>query len=358
MSVVFHNQIFKINNMKKRFNQLLFFGLIGATGLLASCDDNEEIIPDDPIADETILVEADESEGDVSQSANVDATATDQTVRVHFTSTDGNMRRLYILSNVNGQGDEPFELENYVEGIKTKGDGSIDISGAESNEFTYEFDLPVPPSGTGTVVYTFWATSARGDYRDIENDLVVGPATLTLNYGGTNSQASLKEYETTILAAPLADGSSETFMSVLDGNKYALNDNEYTAYWDFGYYYGASGLASLASTSDYPALFDHDSNSSTPRVGIAVLTDTPQEELNHFYFAEANDVDFDTPEISSDLDNLNVSTSDDETINSLAKDDVIAFIDDYGNKGLIKVLSIVGTNGSDGRITIAVKVQP
>ncbi|UII25244.1 hypothetical protein LVD15_18290 [Fulvivirga maritima] len=342
--------------MKKRLYQLLFFACMGSSVMLTSCDDNDEITPVDPIDDETILVEADEADGSVTESADVSATATDQKVRVHFTSTDGNMRRLYILSNVNGQGDEPFELEDYVENLNTKGDGSIDVSGGESNEFTYEFDLPVPPSGTGTVVYTFWATSGRGDYRDLDKRIVVGPATLTLNYGGTNSQAQLKTYSATILAAPLDDGTSETFMSVLDGDKYALNDTEYTAYWDFGYYYGSTGKASLASTSSYPALFDHDDNANTPLVAIATLTGVDQSELNNFYFAEANSVDFDAPSVSSDLDDLSVSTSSAQRINELSTNDVIAFVDDYGKKGLIKVTSIEGTYS--GSITIEVKVQP
>ncbi|MBL3655699.1 hypothetical protein [Fulvivirga sediminis] len=342
--------------MKKRLYQLLFFACMGSSVMMTSCDDNDEITPVDPIDAETILVEAEEGGGDVDKSAEVSATAADQKVRVHFTSTDGNMRRLYILSNVNGQGDEPFELKKYIEDLNTKGDGSIDVTGKESNEFTYEFTLPVPPSGTGTVVYTFWATSGRGDYRDIDQRKVVGPAKLTLNYGGTNSQAQLKEYSTTILAAPLDDGTSETFMSVFDGKKYALKDTEYTAFWDFGYYYGKTGLSSLASTSSYPALFDHDDNPETALVAISTLTGVDQTELNRFYFADANSVDFDSPSVSSDLNNLNVSTSSPQTINELSVNDVIAFVDDYGHKGLIKVKSIEGTYS--GKITIAVKVQP
>ncbi|UII19203.1 hypothetical protein [Fulvivirga ligni] len=345
--------------MKKRFNQLLFFGLIGATGLLASCDDNTEIIPDTPPADETIVINGSESMA-TDTSVNVSSSVTSKTVRLHFTSASDKMTRIYILQNVNAQGDEPYELEEDLKdsgiSIDTKGDGALDISGTNGNDVTYEFDLPVPSQGSGTVVYTFWATYGKGDYRETDKRLLVGPATLTLNYGGSNDATAIKEYSATILAAPLDDGSSETFMSVFDGQVYALSSSELAAYWDLGYYYGNTNKASLSSPASYPKLFDHDDDGDpNDLVGIATLTNTPQADLNNFYFAETT-VDFDAVTTVGDLGTLSVTTSDVQTVKGLVVGDTFAFLDNYGHKGIIKVTNIV--SGFTGSITIAIKVQP
>ncbi|MTI19793.1 hypothetical protein E1176_02040, partial [Fulvivirga sp. RKSG066] len=268
--------------MRKLFNQLLMFSALSGTLFLASCsDDNEEITPTTPPDEETVVLEMEEGDASKNVSVDVDANTNTQTVRVKFTSTD-NMNRLYVTENVSAQGDEPFKLEELVEGIDAKGDGSIDLDSQNKTAFEFEFDLPVPSVGTGTVVYTFWATSGRGDYRDVTKRLVVGPGTITLNYGGTNSAAEVKSYSATMFAAPLADGSSKTFISLLDGELFRINQGEeYAAFWDFGYYYGGTGKASLASTFNYPS----------DVIDVPNISGTAKEELNEAFFALSTSFD-------------------------------------------------------------------
>jgi len=285
-------------------------------------------------------------------------------VTVKFTSTDGKMRRLYMTQNIAGAGAEKFELE--IPGLSKKKDGSLDLSKNEKKEFNFKIPFPVLTElEVGTVVYELWATSGTGDYRNTDKRLVVGPGTITVDYGGTNpANAKVKEYTAKLLAAPLADGSSKTFISVMDGQLYTLSEGEeYAAFWDFGYYYKTN--PSLASTSAYPAMFDHDKNKETPLVAIAELTNTPQEELNNFYFTKSTltTTEFDGIINSSDLKDLAVSTSSAEEVNNLKVDDIVEFIDNYGKKGLIKVIEIeLGTKdlgyGAGAYIKLDIKVQP
>ena len=199
----------------------------------------------------------------------------------------------------------------------------------------------------GTVVYQLWATSGTGDYRNMDKRLVVGPGTITVNYGGDNpSSAKVKEYKAKIMAAPLADGSSETFISLVDGQLYKINEGEeMVAYWDFGYFYGATNKASLASTFDYPS-------NVIDIAAVASITD--KEELNKCYFALST-MDFDAVVNASDLNGIVKPAS--QTIKQLNVGHVIEFVDNYGKKGLIKVTEIKGTFNANDYIKLDIKVQ-
>lgn len=320
-------------------------GLIGLLGLM-SCEDNEEILPTDPDAEYDVELELNEGGGDENATVNVDAnTQAEIKARVSFTSTNESMRRLYITQDVAGQGPEPFEISANAD---KKGDGSIDIKAENSNAIEYALDLPVPSGVDGTVVYTLWTTTGRGDYRDQTQRLAVGVGTITLNYGGANAAAEVKSYNAKLLAAPLADGSSETFISLLDGQVYRIDQGEeFVDLWDFGYYYGASNNASLASTADYPSSI----------INIPEVANT-EDPLNNTFFAMSttSSAEFDEVSVSGDLEFITQSNS--ETITGLTAGDIIEFVDDYGNKGLIRVVQVKGTDGSDDYIEIDIKVQP
>ncbi|UII31536.1 hypothetical protein LVD17_24895 [Fulvivirga ulvae] len=339
----------KIEIMKKTMKLGFMMTLLSGLMFFASCDDNDEITPVDPNAEyDAILRLSEAATGDTTTATvNVDAN-TQSTIkaRVTFLSTSASMRRLYITQNVGGQGDEPFEITANVD---KKADGSIDIEAANSNGIVYELTLPVPSGvGSGTVVYELWTTTGRGDYRDQTQRLAVGPGTITLNYGGANEAAEVKSFSAKLLDAPLADGSSETFISLLDGQVYKINQGEeYVDFWDFGYYYGATGKASLASTDDYPSSV----------IDIETIANT-SDALNTAYFALSSktSADFDAIAVSGDLSFVTKPTS--QRINQLAAGNIIEFVDHYGKKGLIRVTEINGTDGSDGYIEIDVKVQP
>lgn len=342
--------------MKKTMKLGFMMTLLSGLMFFASCDDNDEITPVDPNAEyDAILRLTEGGDADDTTSTTVNVNANNQSTikaKVTFISTDASMRRLYITRNVGGQGEEPYEIGADID---KKDDGSIDIEAANSNGIVYELDLEVPSGvGEGTVVYKLWTTTGRGDYRDYTKRLAVGPGTITLNYGGTNDAAEVKSYSAKILAAPLEDGSSETFISLLDGQVYKINQGqEYAAFWDFGYYYGAAGVsagheASLASTSAYEASFGF--------VDVDAIAGTT--ELNNAYFALSTktSADFDAVSVAGDLSSITKPTS--QNITNLEVGDIIEFVDNYGKKGLIRVTEIKGTFNSTDYIEIDIKVQP
>ncbi len=337
----------------------LFMGLS-----FTSCEEDSSILDVDPEDEneETVEPEITITEGDNTAATTIyvselEEGATSVDVTVKFSSTEETMRRLYMTENIAGAGDEVYELD--IEGLDKKGDGSVDLPSDDGNEFTYKIPFPVLSNmSEGTVVYSLWTTSGRGDYRDAEKRLVAGPGTITINYGGQNPDAvAVKEFSAKMLAAPLADGSSETFISLVDGELYRIDQGEeFAAYWDFGYYYGASGAieshkASLASTSAYEESFQVTTGTSIVDVdGIAGTS-----ELNNCFFAMSS-LDFDAVSISSDLDGISQPSS--QNITDLAVGDVVEFVDNYGKKGLIKVAEIKGTYNSGDYIKLDIKVQP
>lgn len=357
--------------MKKRF---LFIGLLTAIFAFTACDDNDSLLPDEEdITDDVI---EDKYDGRLTLEDLKDTTITVYASDVEgdslyiyttFITNDKKMRRLYMTENVTQSGVNPYKLDKKLLDLDVKGDGSLDIESKQGDEFT--FVLPFPKYDTsvlteGTVEYTLWATNGRGDYRDASNSLAVGIGTIVVDYDGENPATVVKEYSAKLLAAPLADGTSETFISLFDGAVYKLSEGkEYAAFWDFGYYYGGTHKASLASTYDYPSFFDHDDNPDTKAVGIATLTETSQDSLNHCFFtlSDVTSTEFDAIEKAMDLDYISTPSS--EKINHLEAGNIIEFVDNYGKKGLIKVTEIeLGTNdlgyGSGAYININIKVQP
>lgn len=347
--------------MKKLFYFLLIPVLASMT-LLSSCGkDDDNITPDDtepgqeePTYDvELIMAEGDD---DAEESASVTADQGTVSARIYLTSTDVSMRRMYITQNIGGAGETDYEIDADVD---KKSDGSIDVVAAKSNEIEYVIDLPVPSGiSEGTVTYKVWTTSGRGDYRDTEKNLAVGVGTITLNYGGTNPDAEVKSYTETLLAAPLADGSSESFVSLKNGDLYEINQGEeFAAFWDFGYFYSAASTgsyeASLASTSNYEAAFASDAGAIVKVSELAGTTD-----LNNCYFAVSTKTvaDFDAIATAGDLEDI--SKSSEEVATNLVADNIIEFVDNYGKKGLIKVVEVKGTYNSGDYIKIEIKVQP
>ena len=321
-----------------------------------SCEEDESLLAvDDEDEDNTEqtapkIVVSEGGEGDTLSTtvyvSDLEEGAEEVDVTVKFSSDEGKMRRLYMTENIAGAGAEKYELD--IEQLDKKGDGSVDLSGdAEKYGFTFSIPFPVLPNmSDGTVTYQVWATSGRGDYRDQSKRLVVGPGEITINYGGDNpDNVEINEYEATLLAAPLADGSSKSFISLVDGKTYRIDQGEeFAAYWDFGYYYTGTDGASLASTSNYEEVF--------PYVDVDQIAGTT--ELNNCYFAES-EKDFGAIESGSDLDDIVTPTA--QSINNLSVDDVIEFEDNYGNKGVIKVVEIEEGDGSNAYIKIEIKVQ-
>lgn len=338
--------------MKFSFKNFQLGLLFMAVLLIAGCDNNDEIAVDPTKEYDVELTVAQAGPANPDAPVTVDVTKQSTiNAKVTFTSTDKSMKRLYITQNIAGQGETVYEP---TENIDLKADGSVDLTGKNGSTFDYAFELPVPAGiSTGTVVYKFWTTTGNGDPRDLTQRLAVGPGTITLKYGGSNpaaGTAKVKSFADVKLAAPLADGTSSTFFSLLDGKVYKISQGEeYVTYWDFGYYYRTStgDLATLSSTSAYvKGIVDIPTKANT------------QEPLNNAYFklSTKTTAEFDAVTTSANLDF--VTKSDTQFVGHLTKDAVIEFVDQYGKKGLIKVLEVSGTDGSTGFMRIAVKVQP
>jgi len=331
--------------------------LIAITALSCSSDDNSDIsIPppgdDDPIAtfDAELFVSEEGSDMRTVEVSADGSTGAEISSKVSFKTVTNNMKRLYITEAVNGGAPEPFQFTSQQ--VDEKADGSLDLVGDDKKDFEFQINLPAPLADGESIVYTFWATTGRGDFRDVSkrnaiDDTALG--TITVNFGTpTNTGNEIREYSVQ-LDAPLGDGSSNTFISLYNGQVYKISEGEETAaLWDFGYFY-LSG-SGLASTADYPALFNFMNGSGE---NVSELTGVPQAELNMFFLAPSS-LDYATAS-AADLDAISQPSSQDER--GLAIGDVLEFQDAYGNKGLIKVDNISGTDGLGDFMQISVKVK-
>lgn len=361
--------------MRKQFRSKITSGfIIMALALFAtgcSSDDGSvfDTIPDpkDPDTenpDETkvatlIFNEADPSKNVVSAEAS-GKVGTKVPGRVIFTSTDLNQKRMYITQNVSGEGDMPFSdfaLGDTDLKKALKGDGSIDLDKSNKKEIDFTFDLSVPAIENGEIVYSFWTTTGKGDFRDADKRLALGVGTITVKVGnGTNPIADVREFSDIKLFAPAQDGNSKTFFSLLNETVYNITDGpEYRAFWDFGYYYTNSAKASLASTANYKEVFNFEVAGFEPGDGE---DDAENETLNEAFFALSSktSAEFDAISKSGDLDAIVKPTL--QNISDLNVDDVIEFVDNYDKKGYIKIIEIKAGFNTNDYIIFDVKIQP
>lgn len=353
-----------------RLKSTLFYVL--AAFLIVSCstDSNGDIIidPNDDTSEfdgELSVFEA----GNDNRTVSIDgSTLTESTasVKVEFSTTTNTMRRLYVTQNVSGFGEEPFEFAATGVTVDDKKDGSLDLSSDNGNDFAFEIPFPAPTTTDGSIVYTIWATTGRGDFRDVSkrnaiSDTALG--TITIMGSGNNGGTGMKTYENITLYAPSITGKSDTFFSLYTGEVYEINpydnteeNSELVEIWDFGYYYTPVGgeYATLASVHEY----------DLPGVDITSISGINREDFNQAFFKKSTTLtvtDFDNATLS-DLSSLSITNSDSEKINTLSVNDIIEFQDKYGNKGLIKVDVIdLGTGdlgySEDAFITIDIKIQ-
>jgi hypothetical protein len=311
-----------------------------------SCDDNDEIMVDPNTQFDAVLAvnEAGPANPDVTVSVNA-ITQSNIKAKVSFKATTS-MKRLYITQNIKGQGETKFDP---IESIDLKGDGSVDLTGKNDKDFEFQFSLPIPSGlGTdGTVVYKFWVTSGNGDFRDVNQRLIGTPGTITLKFGTSNNPtAAVKTFANVKLFTPTADAKSLTFVSLLDGAVYKIEQGEeYITFWDFGYINLEDGGPALHATSSYP------------EIAIPSLTNlTETKNIVYFKNSTKTTEQFDAITMSSQLDFI--TTPSETFVKSLITGDVVEFVDQYGNKGMIKVLEAMEGNESNKFIRIAIKVQP
>ncbi|MDP5060372.1 MAG: hypothetical protein NWP64_00495, partial [Maribacter sp.] len=348
---------------------------------IGSCSSDDGSVFDTPIPDNTGGDDGNETEepevatlvfNEAVPSSNITTASasgvagSNVTGRVIFTSDATTQRRMYITQNYLGQGEMPFSSFDLVsDDLKKvlKADGSIDLEGATKKEIDFSFPLPVPDIDNGEIVYTFWTTTGKGDFRDSSKRLALGAGQITVTVGtGANPAAAVREFTDIKLFAPAQDGSTESFFSLLNETVYRIDlGPEFRAFWDFGYYYGASGQsagdnASLASTEQYDASFGFDVEGLKPG---ANEENSATETLNQMFFATSTTMDvaaFDAITLNSELDFIVGSNS--QNVTNLAEGDIVEFVDNYGKKGLIKITAIEAGFNNNDFIQFDVKIQP
>lgn len=295
-------------------------------------------------------------------------------VKVNFTG-DKTMRRIYTTKNTfsDGTGPQPFE---FIVGDK-KNDGSIDLGGDDKTAFGFTFEFDAPTTTNDVVEYVIWTTSGRGDFRDLSkrNAIEDGAfATIRITAGSGANQTGFRSFTQTILAAPLAEGTSESFISLFDENTHKIvlqngadvvngtfteeekaENAELSALWDFGYFYDNTNKSSFASASKYMEAFIKSDGS--PVVDITNFTGLEKADLNNFYFKKSSLTVAEFEAISSDQELDFITKGDSEKVNNLVVNDIIEFVDQYGNKGLIKINRIKGTFNLGDEIEFDVKAQ-
>ena len=152
-----------------------------------------------------------------------------------------------------------------------------------------------------------------------------------------------------MLYAPLGDSSSQTFYSIANNQTYSLGNvistsDPVSASIDFGYYYGSSDNAALASPAEY-TIYDLSAWGSQNATTLAVTTITSAE-----YLEMVSVSDIETALAGVDVTDAN------GTITNLSANDILMFKTVDNVQGLIHVSTITGTDGSDGMIELEMKL--
>lgn len=188
---------------------------------------------------------------------------------------------------------------------------------------------------------------------DEAGETAIEGLTIELFFTGTPITAE----NVVLLAAPTDDAgvkSSDTFYSTNLNTIYSMDDvlgtsDPVSADIDFGYYYGTTNKASLTSISNYG--FEY---------GQAAWG---TQNTTLFRTTTLDAAGFDAITTEEELvTEFEVGSGEADQGIDLAVGDVIAFKTDTdktngGKFGLIKIVGITGTNGSDGKIDIEVLVE-
>ncbi len=341
--------------------------LLGALSIISCSSDAEDVLGSgNNGADEntpTIRITEGGATDDIFVATATGEAGTIVQGRVIFTTTDSKQRRLYVTKSEFGSSAEPIVIEELSK-KGTKADGSIDLDGDTKKTLDFVFDLDVPTDANGEIIYNFWSTTGKGDFRDASKRLLLGVGEITVKVGtGNNPDAAVRSFTDVKLFAPALDGSTKTFFSLLDGKTHRIDEgDEYRALWDFGYYYGASGISKDQDATLVSSLAYNDEFTDDPDLIIKGLrpdaSEGTEETLNKGYFAisSKNLDEFKGVSISGDLDFIDLSSG--VKVSNLKVGDIIEFVDNYKNKGLIYVKQIEPGFNTNDFIVIDIKVQP
>jgi len=305
--------------MKKIIQKLLMLAVVGSLGFLYSCGD-EETLPDLP----TVNATTDKTSYSVGEEVEIS---------IVFT-TPGKFSGFNYAIFVDGtqSGSKVFNSPTDIPGTSVE-----DLQG----DFTLVLSNITPLTIVGSTV------SIEFEVVDRENQI----GTDEVEFSVTSPTA--RSYSAVLLAAPLGDISGKNFFASSNGTVYSGNDVTGTVaavspLIDFGYYYGVTNLASIAS----PKWFETSPNFSAQVNNWGVKNETKMRTttLNATSFNEASSFAAIDAAFSNGTTEAQVKTS-------LTVGTVVAFETAGGKRGLVLVKNITGTDGSNGRLEIDVKVQ-
>lgn len=209
------------------------------------------------------------------------------------------------------------------------------------HQFTY---TPTMEEAGETITFDFQAVDEGG----LDN---------VFTYTITVIEPELLVWEQELLFAPLADNTSETWFSTSTGETYTSNEvNAAQATIsntiDFGYFYGATNEATLASVADYPIA----AGQGTWTVKHATML--RKTTMTASAFMETTSA----AAVQQAFTDATAGTNEGQATN-LQEGDVVAFMTDPDGPGgsrygLAHVSTITTGTGSTGSILINVKVMP
>ena len=233
------------------------------------------------------------------------------------------------------------------------GDSIVDtatpLTSSSINPLQTSFD--VPDDATEDFVVTYELQDADGNRVDSDDFEV----TLNVDVAAT-------EYSAVLLAAPLGEDpgerTSSTFFSASDGDTYSVEQvitgaDITSDKIHFGYYFGATNRASIASPAEYPQSV-YDLTSSGANWGTLNETSFRSIDASRFEQATSNS------EVAAEFDVVGTGADEGQELNELEEGDTFAFRYTQGEEtkfGMFQVDAITPGIESTGSITLTVKVE-
>jgi len=279
-----------------------------------------------------------------SEDEVIEEVASSIDISLSATTSDGNS----LVSGGNVTAADSFSIVISI--TAEAGFNTLNISGDVASSTINRNDLDIASGTTDAkVTLTVLASSSLGD-GSIDFEAVDEEGnTATASFSFVVVSPAAKIQTAVILYAPLDDNSSQTFYSIANNQTYSLGDvistsDPVSASIDFGYYYGSTDNAALASPAEY-TIYDLSAWGSQNETTLAVTTITSAEYLEMVTVS-----DIETAIAGVDVTDAN------GTVTNLSANDILTFKTVENIQGLIHVKAITGTDGSDGMIELEMKL--
>ncbi|OUT94398.1 MAG: hypothetical protein CBB92_13620 [Flammeovirgaceae bacterium TMED32] len=274
----------------------------------------------------------------------IEEVASSINISLSATTSDGNS----LVSGGNVTAADSFSIVISI--IAEAGFNTLNISGDVASSTINRNDLDIASGTTNAeVTLTISTSSSLGD-GSIDFEAVDDEGnTASASFSFVVVSPVAKIQTAVMLYAPLGDSSSQTFYSIANNQTYSLGDvistsDPVSASIDFGYYYGSTDNAALASPAEY-TIYDLSAWGSQNVTTLAVTTITSAEYLEMVTVS-----DIETAIAGVDVTDAN------GTVTNLSANDILMFKTVDNVQGLIHVSAITGTDGSDGMIELEMKL--